>query len=45
MNRCFKETDLPEWMTKKKKDHVNPKRKYKGTAHNNNRPITYLPMM
>ena len=44
MNRCLQDAQVPEWMTKRKTTliQMDPS---KGTAPNNYRPITSLPMM
>ena len=44
MNKCLQTAHLPEWMTKGRITliHKDPN---KGTAPNNYRPITCLPMM
>ena len=44
MNKCLKKTEIPEWMTKGNTTLI-PKDPLKGTALNNYRPITCLPMM
>ena len=44
MNRCLKGAQVPEWMTKEKTSLIQ-KDPSKGTAPNNYRPITCLPMM
>ena len=44
MNRCLQATQVPEWMTKGKTALIQ-KDPSKGTAPNNYRPITCLPMM
>ena len=44
MNRCLQGTQVPDWMTKGKTTLIQ-KDPSKGTAPNNYRPITYLPMM
>ena len=44
MNRCLQDAQVPEWMTKGKTTLIQ-KDPSKGTASNNYRPITYLPMM
>ena len=44
MNRCLQGAQLPDWMTKGKTT-LNQKDPSKGTAPNNYRPITCLPMM
>ena len=44
MNRCFKEADVPECITKGKTILIQ-KDLLKGTTPNNYRPITCLPMM
>ena len=44
MNRCLQGTQVPEWMTKGKTTLIQ-KNPSKGTAPNNYRPITCLPMM
>ena len=44
MNRCLQGTQVPEWMTKGKTTLIQ-KDPSKGTAPNNYRPITCLPMM
>ena len=44
MNRYLQETDIPEWMTKGKTTLIQ-KTPEKGTASNNYRSITSLPMM
>ena len=44
MNRCLQGVQVPEWMTKRKTTliQMDPR---KGTAPNNYKPITCLPMM
>ena len=44
MNRCLQDAQVPEWMTKGKTTLIQ-KEPSKGTAPNNYRPITCLPMM
>ena len=44
MNRWFQDAQVPEWMTKEKTTLIQ-KDPSKGTAPNNYRPITCLPMM
>ena len=44
MNRCLQDAHVPEWMTKGKTTLIQ-KDPSKGTAPNNYRPITCLPMM
>ena len=44
MNRCLQDAHEPEWMTKGKTTLIQKDRS-KGTAPNNYRPITCLPMM
>ena len=44
MNRCLQGTQVPDWMTKGKTMLIQ-KDPSKGTAPNNYRPITCLPMM
>ena len=44
MNRCLQGAHIPDWMTKGKTTLI-PKDPSKGTAPNNYRLITYLPMM
>ena len=44
MNRCLQDAHVPEWMTKGKTTFIQ-KDPSKGTAPNNYRPITCLPMM
>ena len=44
MNRCLQRAHVPEWMTKRKTTLIQ-KDPLKGTAPNNYRPITCLPMM
>ena len=44
MNRCLQDAQVPDWITKGK-TALNQKDPYKGTAPNNYRPITCLPMM
>ena len=44
MNRCLQGAQVPEWMTKGKSTLIQ-KDPSKGTAPNNYRPITCLPMM
>ena len=44
MNRCLQDAQVPEWMTKGKTTLIQNDPS-KGTAPNNYRPITYLPMM
>ena len=44
MNRCLQDAQVPDWMTKGKTTLIQ-KDPSKGTAPNNYRPITYLPMM
>ena len=44
MNKCQQTTHVPEWMTKGKTTLIQ-KDPNKGTASNNYRPITCLPMM
>ena len=44
MNRCLQDAHVPEWMTKGKTTLIQ-KDPTKGTAPNNYRPITCLPMM
>ena len=44
MNRCLQGAQVPEWMTKEKTTLIQ-KDPSKGTAPNNYRPITCLPMM
>ena len=44
MNRCLQDVRVPEWMTKGKATLIQ-KDPSKGTAHNNYRPITCLPIM
>ena len=44
MNRCLQEAQVPDWMTKGKTTLIQ-KDPSKGTAPNNYRPITCLPMM
>ena len=44
MNRCLQDAQVPEWMTKGKTTLIQ-KQPSKGTAQNNYRPITCLPMM
>ena len=44
MNRCLQGAQVPEWMTKGKTTLIQ-KDPSKGTAPNNSRPITCLPMM
>ena len=44
MNRCLQGAQVPEWMTKGKTTFIQ-KDPSKGTAPNNYRPITCLPMM
>ena len=39
MNRCLQKTDISEWMTKEKHTLIQ-----KGTASNNEKPITCLPV-
>ena len=44
MNRCLQDAQIPDWMTKGKTKLIQ-KDSSKGTAPNNYRPITCLPMM
>ena len=44
MNRCLQDTQVPDWITKGKTTLIQ-KDPSKGTAPNNYRPITCLPMM
>ena len=44
MNRCLQDAQVPDWMTKGKTTLIH-KEPIKGTAPNNYRPITCLPMM
>ena len=44
MNRCLQDAQVPDWMTKGKTTLIQ-KDPSKGTAPNNYRPITCLPMM
>ena len=44
MNGCLQDAQVPEWMTKGKTTLIQ-KGPSKGTAPNNHRPITGLPMM
>ena len=44
MNRCLQDAQVPDWMTKGKTTLIQ-KDPSKGTAPNNDRPITCLPMM
>ena len=44
MNRCLQETEITEWLTKVREKQIQIDTQ-KGTAPNNYRPITYLPMM
>ena len=44
MNRCLQDAQVPGWMTKGKTTLIQ-KDPSKGTAPNNYRPITYLPMI
>ena len=44
MNKCIQETEIPEWMPKKKTTLIQ-KDTLKRTAPSNYRPITCLPMM
>ena len=44
MNRCLQDAQVPDWMTKRKTTLIQ-KDPSKGTAPNNYRPITCLPMM
>ena len=45
MNKCIQKIDIPEWTTKVKNTLIQKDPRLKGTALNNYRPITWLPMM